>query len=380
MTKHQSLLIISHTEHFLNDRGIICGWGSTVREIDHLATVFKEVRHIGFFYNSKAPQSALEYEAENVTFIPVQAVGGKHLLEKVEILLTAPKVLALVKSEIKKTEVFHFRAPTGIGVFLIPYLSLFTASPGWYKYAGSWVQKNIPISYRFQRWFLNHSQKRPVTINGKWPNQKAHTKTFENPCLTVEDRIEGSVCINEKCYTGRLEAIFVGRLEQAKGVDQILNYLRSENVGIDVMHFVGDGPEAEQFRLAAKECKTDIKFYGFLSRNEVKMLYKKAHFLFLPSETEGFPKVIAEGANYGCIPIVSDISSIGQYVTKDVGFLWNKTKESFGEVVTKSIQQKNRFELLALNAHNLAGRFTYERYIAQVQRMLDELNIVRKEG
>ena len=46
----------------------------------------------------------------------------------------------------------------------------------------------------------------------------------------------------------------------------------------------------------------------------------------LPSYSEGFPKVIAEAMNFGCIPIVSDISCIRQYIINGKnGFLINQT-------------------------------------------------------
>ena len=49
-----------------------------------------------------------------------------------------------------------------------------------------------------------------------------------------------------------------------------------------------------------------------------------AHFILLPSKSEGFPKVIGEAMNYGCIPIVSDVSCIHQYISDGLnGFLIN---------------------------------------------------------
>ena len=76
---------------------------------------------------------------------------------------------------------FQFRAPTGIGVYVIPFLTLYTKTPGWFKYAGNWNQNPAPLGYRIQRRFLK-KQNRIVTINGSWDNQPKHCLTFENPC------------------------------------------------------------------------------------------------------------------------------------------------------------------------------------------------------
>src|SRR5690606_41947831 len=73
-------------------------------------------------------------------------------------------------------------------------LSLHDALPisqkGWIKYAGNWKQKDAPVAYRFQTWLLER-QSRPVTINGRWPNQPKHCLSYENPCLTKQELDEG---------------------------------------------------------------------------------------------------------------------------------------------------------------------------------------------
>src|SRR5690606_26497479 len=44
----------------------------------------------------------------------------------------------------------------------------------------------------------------------------------------------------------------------------------------------------------------------------------------LPSKSEGFPKVISEALNYGCVPVVSNVSAIGQYIEDgEQGFVVN---------------------------------------------------------
>ena len=48
----------------------------------------------------------------------------------------------------------HFRAPTGIGVLLIPWIRLFWRKGLWIKYAGSWVDNEAPIGYKAQRLML----------------------------------------------------------------------------------------------------------------------------------------------------------------------------------------------------------------------------------
>lgn len=318
------LTIISHTEHYKKD-GVIVGLGSTVTEINHLVSVFDEIRHVAMLHQESAPASALPYTSGKIKFIPIRAVGGSALLDKTAIVWQAPKIINKIRSALKGADYFQFRAPTGIGVFVIPYLMFFSSKKGWFKYAGNWKQDAAPLTYRFQKWLLE-KQSRPVTINGFWDDQPQHCFSFENPCLTAEEIELGQRVIASKRLEFPLELCFVGRLESAKGVDLIietLNCLSDEQFKmIGVIHLVGAGTQMIAYKKQVKTLSLPFVFHGYLSRTEVHDIYKRSHAILLPSASEGFPKVIAEAMNYGCLPIVSNVSSISHYI-KDMenGFL-----------------------------------------------------------
>ena len=46
------LVVISHTEHFINSQGEVVGWGPTVIEINHLLDLFEEIVHIAVLNKS----------------------------------------------------------------------------------------------------------------------------------------------------------------------------------------------------------------------------------------------------------------------------------------------------------------------------------------
>ena len=139
------LLIISHTEHYKNAKGAIVGWGSTVTEINYLATQFDEIYHLAVLLNEVAPPSSLAYTSNNIHFVPLKATGGKNILQKLGIIWNAPGTIFKIIQLLKKVDVFQFRAPTGIGVYLIPFLTLFVKKKGWFKYAGNWNQEKPPF-------------------------------------------------------------------------------------------------------------------------------------------------------------------------------------------------------------------------------------------
>jgi len=299
-----TLTIISHTEHYKDENGTIVGFGPTVTEINHLLHVFDEIQHVAMLHNKPAPASALPYSSNKITFIALPALGGKKITNKLKIIIQTPKVLSIVAKSVSKTDYFQFRAPTGIGVFIIPYLILFSSKNGWFKYAGNWKQEHAPLAYRFQRWLLKN-QKRKVTINGTWPAQPKHCITFENPCITHEELQKGINVIENKNYNNtHVTFCFVGRLEKEKGIDILIKSFARlsaiEKSKIDAIHVVGSGENMNVYKQMTANSNLNFVFHGFLSRSKVHDIYKVSHAIILPSASEGFPKVISEAMNYGC--------------------------------------------------------------------------------
>lgn len=371
------LCIISHTEHYKNSNGKIVGWGPTVNEINHLTEVFDEIYHIAMLQEGTVPKSAVAYTSNKIKFIALPALGGKTIFSKIKIIVHAPKVIAVVSKTLKKVDCFQLRTPTGIGVFLIPYLTFFTKKRGWYKYAGNWNQKNPPLGYAIQRSMLKR-QKRIVTINGKWTNQPEHCLTFENPCLAQEDIHEGKAIIKKKDFTNKLTFCFVGRLERDKGVERIIKGFLGlgthEKSKVEAIHFVGEGPESKYFKDLASESDLPMIFHGALPRNKVFNIYKKSHLFLLPSSaSEGFPKVIAEAMNFGCIPIVSSVSSIEQYVKdKYNGYIVSpNTVEEMTNVLSYAISDNGKTNLIQ-EEKSISKLFSFDYYNKRIEHLIKE--------
>ena len=139
------LLIISHTRHYKNKDGTIVGWGPTINELNNIIDEFDEIVHIGMLHSGIPPQSSLPYTSSKIKFVALPALGGQTFFSKFKMILNAPKIIRIISKEVKNSDLFQLRTPTGIGVILIPYLTFFTKVNGWYKYAGNWKQKNKPL-------------------------------------------------------------------------------------------------------------------------------------------------------------------------------------------------------------------------------------------
>lgn len=361
------LLVISHTEHYRLPDETIAGWGPTIRELDELTLLFDEVTHIACLHDTPAPKSAMPYTSGKVRFVGIPPYGGPGWRNKLAILTTAPQIIATVFRELRKSDVFQFRAPTSMGVYLIPLLSLFTRRKGWFKYAGNWVEERPPLSYAIQRGWLVQMQKRKVTINGRWPNQLGHLLSFENPCLDEKETRQARQAATNKTYNDKLIIAFAGGLNPGKGIIQLLEaFMVSPKIADQISELIiaGDGPLRPELEKRAAQLPIKVTFRGFLNRTQLEAVYAAAHIICLPSDSEGFPKVIAEGAAYGCIPVVTDVSAIGQYIKHgETGFLLPGNRpEQIAAALEELVNNRAALPVIAQRARQMAELFTYERY------------------
>lgn len=369
------LAIISHTVHHTNANGEIIGWGPTVREINHLSKGFDKIIHIAPLHQGEVLPGCLPYEDDTIEFVPIKPSGGSGFFAKLSVLRVALHNIRVVRNVLKQVDVYQFRAPTGMGVYLLPWLFWCSGKKGWVKYAGNWQQKGAPVSYAFQKWVVNRNKRIKVTINGLWEGQPPHCLSFENPCLTNQERLEGEKMMAAKDYQGVLNVAFIGRLEKAKGADIVIEALKllSHETRIGKVHFIGDSPERAFFEELARPVAEKCVFHGFVPRTIIPEILSECHIFVLPSASEGFPKSIAEAANYGCIPIASDVSCIGQYVKNGVnGYLipeQNRTANQLALILKQLLANEN-LPKMAGEAWKLSEEFTFEHYN---QRILNEV-------
>jgi glycosyltransferase involved in cell wall biosynthesis len=241
----------------------------------------------------------------------------------------------------------------------------------WHKYAGNWNEPSPPFFYRLQQQLLNLASHTNVSINGKWPAQKPHLISMENPCLEESDIFNNKNLVKEfhgPAYT----VCFVGALNDDKGIPEIIDMLNHTPARqkISTFYFIGDGPKRESYQKMIHD-HTGIVFCGFKNAREVHALLKQSDFIVLPSKSEGFPKVIAEASCYGCIPIVSDVSCIGQYIHETTGYLWDM-KQPFYQLATTALNESRPVLMEKSQAmKSMAHLFTYSRFRNIILSILD---------
>jgi glycosyltransferase involved in cell wall biosynthesis len=371
----RKLVIISHTDHQHDREGRIVGWGPTVNEINHLANRFDAIEHVACLEEGPPKGGSLPYTDDRIRLRPIPVFGGKTLRSKLSVFTTAPKVIRAVREATRDATHVQLRLPMGIGLYLLPYFMFRRRGRYvlWVKYANNWGQRNPPAGYAAQRWMLRRNLIGcKVTLNGFWEGQPRHCHSFENPCLENPEIGMGRQVMERKQYGKPFDFAFVGRLEDPKGVSRILEALRRcdlEDIGR--VHFIGDGKDVERYRSMAGFLGEKAVFHGFCNTAFVKETLESAHFFLLPTTaSEGFPKALAEAACFGCIPVVSDVSSIPHYVKDGVnGFVWPaQSGIPFHDTLKKAMDTPPSYlSAIAVRGSELASKFTFERYAERLE-------------
>jgi glycosyltransferase involved in cell wall biosynthesis len=378
-----NLLIISNMPHYRRPDGVLVGWGPTVTEIDHLATRFERVVHIATFHDGDAPSSFLPYHKGRVRLVPMKPTGGDRLRDKLGVLWASPIYIATMLRELRSADVVHLRCPANLpmlGAALLPFVRRPAAR--WIKYAGNWKpSRRDSMAFSAQRWFLARTWHRGVvTVNGVWPDQPSHIRSFYNPCLSTAEVTTARAATEDKKLVLPIRLLFAGRLEEAKGPQttlEALNLLHRQGISAH-LDLVGDGPSREALRdlAAARGIEDSVTFHGWVPRPAMGALYTTAHVLLLPSTSEGWPKVLSEGMAYGVVPIASSVGAIPEYFARfELGHsIDNTSPASFADAVASYVRDPATWKLHSRRGLIAVSRFSYESYLDDVDALLAEMN------
>ena len=222
------------------------------------------------------------------------------------------------------------RCPGNIGLLGCLVQIFFPKTSKTVKYAGNWDPKaKQPLSYRLQKWILSNTfltRNTKVLVYGDWPNQTKNIKSFFTATYSEEmTRIKAP----QRQWDGAIEFLFVGTLSPGKRPTyalelfrQLLKQLDSKKDKIPRSHhpklrssrltYYGEGPErkALEERIIQHRLQGSVRLMGNVDADELIKAYQNAHFLILPSQSEGWPKAVAEAMFWGAIPLVTPISCV----------------------------------------------------------------------
>jgi glycosyltransferase involved in cell wall biosynthesis len=362
----RTLLVVSDTA--LHKRGSsMYGFGPVVRELKELSTLFDEIVWLGCNEQEQLYADTLVNDPK-IKCVLMPSVRNKQF-NALHVLFAYPIFLINIFRYLLTATHVHSRGPSHPALISILYSFFDSKRIYWHKYAGDWATANAPFTYKLQRTLLKKLRRNNVriTINGDASSGAQNIISFENPAL-----YEGELSCTApgKNFNDKLSVLFVGNLTEAKGISNLLLAFTNSNISNRFLELivVGDGELMPTIKLVSSG---KVKLTGYLNREALQQYYQQCHLLVLPSRSEGFPKVVAEAAAYGCIPVVSDISNISQYIHhNENGFLMQDITVSGIVHTLNSIAAIDPDTLMGISerAKLLGSMFTYERFIERVKK------------
>ncbi|HMN63237.1 MAG TPA: glycosyltransferase, partial [Anaerolinea sp.] len=310
---------------------------------------------------------------------PISPSGGDTFAAKWGVFKHFGEYMAAMNQEWDNADVIHLRCPANISLLALLRLCISTQPKiRWVKYAGNWNPRGKQaFSYTLQRWILKKNLHRGVvTVNGEWSGQPNHVLSFYNPSLTAAEQQSAALAGARKLLASPYRLLFVGRLESAKGVGEILTIaarLQKCNSPF-LLDLVGDGPEKAVFenRMLDLHLKDKVCFHGWQPRPALAEYYRRAHFILLPSSaSEGWPKVLSEAMAYGVVPLASTVSSIPQILAKTGAgvALPASDVDGYVDTILRMIAHPAEWKSMSTAGIQAAKLFSYDYYLDSVNQV-----------
>ena len=312
--------------------------------------------------------------SNNLMMISVHATGGDFFIDKISILTHLPGYLSRILYLIKKNNIIYTRGPS-VPALLVILLSFVNKNKIYlHKYAGGWDLEAVPFSYSFQRWLLKKQKRGYVIVSTTLDNESSFIISLPNPCLKKEEIQAGFLAMQSKVYGNGLRICFVGNCVSSKGIFVVLdtlNILADKNKLANCI-IAGLGEENEMRSRLNTRANQLTLFKGVLPRLALNKIYEDNHYILLPSQSEGFPKVLAEAAAFGCIPVVSNLPGFDKIIKNDVnGILLGQLHS--GKIAEKLIaawSDHKKMKKMSNQAHIWSKQFSYDTFVHRIKSLL----------
>lgn len=136
----------------------------------------------------------------------------------------------------------------------------------------------------------------------------ADVRILENPATLV---------CGSATNPGSTQVLFLGRLGQRKGVDLLLQAIRTLQAdGLDADFVLAGDGEVERTRLAAARLPQPSRVYipGWVDTQRVHQLLHESSVFCLPSRNEGLPMALLQAMGHGLACVVTPVGGMGRLV------------------------------------------------------------------
>ncbi len=317
------------------------------------------------------------YAHNNIEFIEVPHFSFTSFKNTLFSLLVIPSICFRIAMAMKKSDHIHLRCPGNMGLLGSWIQIFFPSKRKTAKYAGNWdANAKQPLSYKIQRRLLSNTfltKKMQVLVYGEWENQSLNVKPFFTATYAEEEK----TVVEARPLNSTIHFIFVGTLTSGKRpiyAIQLVESLHKKGFNVQ-LDLYGEGKEksALQNYIQENNCHDFITLKGNVARDAIKNIYQKSHFLILPSQSEGWPKVVAEAMFWGCLPIATPISCVANMLDHQKrGLLLALELDTDVRNVEQLINNSDDYKRKINNGINWSRQFTIDKFESEIKKLLQE--------
>lgn len=172
-----------------------------------------------------------------------------------------------------------------------------------------------------------------------------------------------------------LHLLYLGRIEPNKGMDYLVaacEELRSRGCKY-VLHMAGkDQCNGHYLSLFQEKLSNSFVYEGIVAGEEKVRLLKRCQVFVLPSFYEGLPISLLETMSFGCVPVVTNVGSISEYVQEGVNGLFVKQKDahSIASAVQQLYQDRDRLSSMSVQAQQtIFDKQDPRQYVSQLNQI-----------
>lgn len=368
-------MIVSHVEHTF-DSETYWAYGPYVREMNIWEKHISDLIVIAPLKKGNPNPIELAYNSQKIHFVSVPKFEFGGLTNKLLALIKLPLIIWKIIHAIYEADHIHLRCPGNMGLLGAILQILFPTKRKTAKYAGNWDwNSKQPLSYRLQQRILRNTfftRNMQVLVYGDWKETKNIVPFFtasysQNEINTTSPR--------ELNLGKPIKLLFVGTLHEGKRPMISLETVKLlKEGGHDCeINFFGDGPELMKMKDFCERnfIQNSVSFHGNVNSEVVKKAYQESQFLLFASQSEGWPKVVAESMFWGCLPITTAVSCVPEMVGKGLrGDLVEPKAEAITSRIEYYLNNPKEYNNKCEEAMRWSRQFTLERFEGEIKKLL----------
>ncbi|GGF08515.1 glycosyltransferase [Flavobacterium limi] len=366
--------IITHVNH-VQDSNQYFGYAPYIREMNIWLKYVDEVTIVAPLIKRNPSVIDIDYQHDKINFIKVPNFNITNFKSITASLFKFPVLCLKIFCAMKSADHIHLRCPGNMGLLGTFIQIFFPHKTKTAKYAGNWDPKSKqPWTYNLQKYILNNTfltKNMQVLVYGVWENQSKNIKSFFTATYSESEK----KIIKKTSLNSEIHFVFVGSLVLGKNPLYAVKLIEEliKKTSKVTLELYGEGPERPVLEsyIQENQLENHVILKGNQNQDVVKTAYQKSHFVILPSKSEGWPKAIAEGMFWGCVPIASKVSCVPFMLDhNNRGVLLEMDLEKDIIQIEKVLDDEKKFFSKSELARNWSQQYTTDVFELEIKKLL----------